>query len=36
ANEKRGKDMGRGKPYDKRGKKSDEGSSGGRGGGARD
>ncbi|MCI46440.1 cellular nucleic acid-binding protein, partial [Trifolium medium] len=36
ANEKRGKDMGRGKPYDKIGKKPDEGSSGGRGGGARD
>ncbi|MCI76346.1 hypothetical protein A2U01_0097615, partial [Trifolium medium] len=36
-NEKRGRDFGRGKPYDKRGKKPDEGgSSGGRGGGARD
>ncbi|MCI61361.1 hypothetical protein A2U01_0082618, partial [Trifolium medium] len=32
ANEKRGKDFGRGKLYDKRGKKPDEGSSGGRGG----
>ncbi|MCI36668.1 cellular nucleic acid-binding protein, partial [Trifolium medium] len=31
ANEKRWKDLGRGKPYDKRGKKSDEGGSGGRG-----
>ncbi|MCI44166.1 cellular nucleic acid-binding protein, partial [Trifolium medium] len=31
ANEKRGKDMGRGKPYDKRGKKADEGGSGGKG-----
>ncbi|MCI36381.1 cellular nucleic acid-binding protein [Trifolium medium] len=29
-NEKRGKDLGRGKPYDKRGKKIDEGSSGGK------
>ncbi|MCI39754.1 cellular nucleic acid-binding protein, partial [Trifolium medium] len=34
ANEKRGKDFGRGKPYDKRGKKPDEGgNSGGRVGG---
>ncbi|MCI42289.1 cellular nucleic acid-binding protein, partial [Trifolium medium] len=31
ANEKRGKDLGRGKPYDKRGKKVDEGGSGGKG-----
>ncbi|MCI70590.1 cellular nucleic acid-binding protein, partial [Trifolium medium] len=31
------KDMGRGKPYDKRGKKADEGGSGGgKGGGVRD
>ncbi|MCI59738.1 cellular nucleic acid-binding protein, partial [Trifolium medium] len=35
ANERRGKDLGRGKPYDKRGKKPDEGSSFGRGGGIR-
>ncbi|MCI39560.1 cellular nucleic acid-binding protein, partial [Trifolium medium] len=33
-NEKKGKDFGKGKPYDKRGKKADEsGSSGGKGGG---
>ncbi|MCI50479.1 hypothetical protein A2U01_0071723, partial [Trifolium medium] len=31
ANEKREKDLGRGKPYDKRGKKVDESVSGGRG-----
>ncbi|MCI53717.1 cellular nucleic acid-binding protein, partial [Trifolium medium] len=30
-NEKRGKDLGRGKPYDKKGKKVDEGGSGGKG-----
>ncbi|MCI50095.1 cellular nucleic acid-binding protein, partial [Trifolium medium] len=36
ANEKRGKDMGRGKPYDNGGKKINEGgSSGGRGGGVK-
>ncbi|MCI57186.1 cellular nucleic acid-binding protein, partial [Trifolium medium] len=31
ANDKRGKDYGRGNPYDKKGKKVDEGGSGGRG-----
>ncbi|MCI84403.1 cellular nucleic acid-binding protein, partial [Trifolium medium] len=31
ANDKREKDYGRGKPYDKKGKKADEGGSGGRG-----
>ncbi|MCI84209.1 cellular nucleic acid-binding protein, partial [Trifolium medium] len=31
ANDKRGKDFGSGKPYDKKGKKVDEGGSGGRG-----
>ncbi|MCI40221.1 cellular nucleic acid-binding protein [Trifolium medium] len=31
ADEKRGKDFGKGRPYAKRGKKADEGSSGGRG-----
>ncbi|MCI38273.1 cellular nucleic acid-binding protein, partial [Trifolium medium] len=31
ANEKRGKDLGRGNPYDKKGKKVDEGGSGGKG-----
>ncbi|MCI34706.1 cellular nucleic acid-binding protein, partial [Trifolium medium] len=31
ANEKRGKELGRGKPYNKRGKKVDEGGSGGKG-----
>ncbi|MCI96518.1 hypothetical protein A2U01_0117818, partial [Trifolium medium] len=37
ANEKKGKDFGRGKPYGRGGKKPDEGdSNGGRGGGARD
>ncbi|MCI67610.1 gag protein, partial [Trifolium medium] len=35
ANEKRGKDLGRGQSYDKGGKKVNEGSSGGRGGGTR-
>ncbi|MCI76622.1 cellular nucleic acid-binding protein, partial [Trifolium medium] len=30
-NDKSGNDLGRGKPYDKKGKKGDEGSSGGRG-----
>ncbi|MCI76285.1 hypothetical protein A2U01_0097554, partial [Trifolium medium] len=36
-NEKKGRDFGRGKPYGREGKKPDEsGSSGGRGGGARD